>query len=127
MCQKLNEEYQIEDDSTIKMGFIEIGDQWDCNVKGCEKDNFVIHYSGLVYYGGQFELISRARKRLILIMDSKDLDRTFFIPTFFKVMKELRNHSETCKHEMCKKNDWNKKEVIEVVEVGKKDKWCAVS
>ena len=75
-------------------------------------------------YNVQFEYISRARKRLILIMDSKYLERGY---TFCKVMKELRNHSETCKNEMCREHEWHKKEVVEVVEVGKKDKLCAVS
>ena len=51
-------------------------------------------------------------------MDSKDLESEI---TFFKVMKELRDHSETCKNDMCKEHKWNKKEVIEVVEVGKKN------
>ena len=39
--------------------------------------------------------------------------------TFCKVMKELRNHSETCENEMCKKHEWNKRNVIEVVEIGR--------
>ena len=95
-----------------------MGDDWYYNVKGCEKDNLVLHYSGLFGYNDQFELISRARKRLILIMDFKDLESEF---TFCKAMKELRNHSETCKNDMCKEHEWNKMEVIEVEEVGKKN------
>ena len=124
LCQKLNEEYQTKDDSTIKMGYMKIGDKWYDNVKGCEKDQLVIHHSGLFNYNNQFEYISRARKRLILIMDSKDLESE---KPFFEIMKELRNHSETCKNDMCKEHGWNKKEVVEVVEVDKKDKLCAVS
>ena len=51
-------------------------------------------------------------------MDSKDLEHQ---NTFFKVMKELRNHSESCKNDMCKEHEWDKKEVIEVVEVADED------
>ena len=121
LCQKLNEEYQTKDDSTIKMGLIKIGDKWDINVTGCEKDNLVLHCSGLIYflnYDNQFEYISRARKRLILIMDSKYLESE---KPFYMVMKELRNHSESCKNDMCKEHEWDKKEVIEVVEVADED------
>ena len=39
--------------------------------------------------------------------------------TFFGIIKELRNHSETCENEMCKKHEWNKRNVIEVVEIGR--------
>ena len=72
----------------------------------------------MIYYDNQFEYISRARKRLILIMDSKDLESVY---TFYMVMKELRNHSESCKNDMCKEHKWDKKEVIEVVEVDNGD------
>ena len=48
-------------------------------------------------------------------MDSKYLESEY---SFCKVMKELRYHPETCKNDMCKEHEWDKKEVIEVVEVG---------
>ena len=118
LCQKTNDEYQNKDDSTIKMGSIKVGGKRYFNVHGCEKDNLVIHYSALLNYKNQFEYISRARKRLILIMDSKDLESVY---TFFNVLKELRNHSESCKNDTCKEHKWDKKEVIEVVEVGDED------
>ena len=75
----------------------------------------VIHYSGLSNLAGQFELISRARKRLILIMDSNDLDSG---NPFFKEMKELRNHSKTCRNSTCQKYNWDKTEVFDVIEIG---------
>ena len=93
---------------------MKIGDDWDHNVRGWEKDNFVIHYSGLLGSNNQFELISRARKRLILIMDSKDLESVY---TFCKVMKELKNHSYPCTNITCHKKKWYKKKVLEVIEV----------
>ena len=51
-------------------------------------------------------------------MDSKYLESE---NTFSKVMEELRNHSETCKNEMCREHKWHKKDVIEVEQIGKKD------
>ena len=78
----------------------------------------IIDYSGLFDAKNQIEYISRARKRLILIIDSKDLD---YEQTFFKVLKELRNHSETCQNDMCKEHKWNRKGVIEFVEMGEKE------
>ena len=118
LCKKMYEEYQNNNDTTIKIGLMKIEDQLYPNVKGCEKDNLIIHYSGLFDAKNQIEYISRARKRLILIIDSKDLD---YEQTFFKVLKELRNHSETCQNDMCKEHKWNRKGVIEFVEMGEKE------
>ena len=107
----MNDEYQTKVESTIIIGFLKIGDDWYDNVKGCEKDDLVIHYSGLVDSGSQFEFISRARKRLILIMDSKDLEGE---DKFCKVMKELRNHSYPCTNITCHKKKWYKKKFREI-------------
>ena len=94
------------------MGSINVGGKRYFNVQGCEKDNLVIHCGELPYYNYQFENISRARKRLILIMDLQHLDSE---NTFSKVMKELRYHSKTCRNEECQKRKWDDKDVVEIV------------
>ena len=112
LCQKTNDEYQNKDDSTIKMGSINVGGKRYFNVQGCEKDNLVIHCGELPYYNYQFENISRARKRLILIMDLQHLDSE---NTFSKIMKELRYHSKTCSNDECQKRKWDDKDVVEIM------------
>ena len=123
MCQKLNEDYQTKDDSTIKKGMMEIGELRYTNVKGCEIDNLVLHHSGLFDISYEFELISRARKKLIIIYQFKKFYQFYHLKSenpFFKVMKELRYHSYTCTNITCHKKKWHKKKVLEVIEVGNK-------
>ena len=115
LCRKITWKYQNKYDSTPTMLDGNIGYHLYDTVRGCEKENVVIHYSGLSNLAGQFEFISRARKRLVLIIDSNDLDSG---NPFFTEMKELRNHSQTCRNMTCQKNNWDKTEVFDVVEIG---------
>ena len=48
-------------------------------------------------------------------MDSNDLDSG---NPFFKEMKELRNHSKTCRNSTCQKYNWDRTEIFDVVEIG---------
>ena len=131
-----------KDDATMKLMLTEIADELDINVTGCEKDTLVFHYSDFVnptHY--QYEIISRARKGLILIMDSKYFNKFenyfgLWVPnifgirlpnTFYRVMKELRDHSKSCKNDTCKEHGWSKTKVLEVVEVCQEEKSCSVS
>ena len=87
---------------------------------GCETDTLVIHYHYSILLEGlvEFDNISRARKKLILIMDLRHLDIS---STFYETMNELRYHAKSCRNDTCKKHKWDQKKVIEVVEIGEDD------
>ena len=121
LCHHMNEKYQKNAESMPKLNKYLNGKQFgEPPLHGCETDHLLIHYHYSVVRDRlvEFDNISRARKKLILMMDLEHLD----IPsTFYETMKELRYHAENCKNDTCMKHKWDQKKIIEVVEVGKDD------
>ena len=121
LCHNMNEKYQNNAESMLKLNKYLNGKEFgEPPLHGCETDILVIHYHYSVAHDKfvEFDNISRARKILILIMDLQFLD---IESTFYKTMKELIYHAESCRNDTCKKHKWDQKKVIEVVEVGKDD------
>ena len=117
----MNEKYQNNAESMPKLNKYLNGKQFgEPPLHGCETDHLLIHYHYSVVRDRlvEFDNISRARKKLILMMDLEHLD---IKSTFYETMKELRYHAENCKNDTCKKHKWDQKKIIEVVEVGKDD------
>ena len=117
----MNEEYQKNVESMPKLNEYLNGKQFgEPPLHGCETDIVVIHYHHSVLHEGlvEFDNISRARKKLIIIMDLQHLD---IKSTFYETMNELRYHAESCRNDICKKHKWDQKKIIEVVEVGEDD------
>ena len=122
----MNEEYQNNAKSMSKLNEYLNGLNTSMNTSrepplhGCETDILVIHYHYSLELDAlvEFDNISRARKILILIMDLQFLD---IESTFYKTMKELIYHAESCRNDTCKKHKWDQKKVIEVIEVGEDD------
>ena len=82
---------------------------------GCEEDNVFIHLlSKTLYDYHNYEMFSRARKKLMLMMSENTLNK---YRTLCGVVKELRNHEQNCENKACQENGWSKKKVIEVHEV----------
>jgi len=78
---------------------------------GCEDENVLIHFPSINDYYC-LELMSRARKNLLIIINEEDLKLNF---PFTKTMKEMINHDkQECKNETCKSKGWSKKKVVEV-------------
>merc|ERR1712126_353133 len=66
---------------------------------GSEEDNVFIHLqSNLNYSYIAFELLSKSRKRLVLMMSENALNRN---NSFYKTLKELTKHGEICENKMC--------------------------
>ena len=87
----------------------------DTGYGGCEEDNVFIHHPKTRdswYF--DFDLLSRARKRLVMMMSEYLLD-TYF--PFLCTWNVLTNHEENCKNKVCQENGWSNKKVIEVHEV----------
>ena len=61
-----------------------------------------------------FELLSRARKRMIIIVDYEYVE---IDDLFFETINEMRSHPETCTNITCQEKGWDKLKVIEVKNV----------
>jgi hypothetical protein len=85
---------------------------------GCEDENLIIHFTSsslmsTFYDYTSFELLSRARERLWLMMEEEYLNHDL---TFMKTLVEMMNHDEQdCKNEVCKKEGWTKKKVLDII------------
>ena len=60
-----------------------------------------------------FELLSRARERLWIMMEEEYLNHDL---TFMKTLVKMMNHDEQdCKNEVCKKEGWTKKKLLDII------------
>ena len=81
---------------------------------GCEEENVFIHLPSTTIYNLYFEIMSRSRKRLVLMMSENVLNAGY---PFHEALKELTKHEKICEDKVCQEHGWSKKKVIEVHEV----------
>lgn len=122
LCELIKEHYKNKPGSVQKMSLYRKDDKKGLEIflpsgfNGCEDDTTIIHFSTSTILSFpndvSFELFSRARKKM-LIMISEHLLEDYY--PFCKTLKELINHDEEeCINSYCKEHDWTKKKVINV-------------
>ena len=118
LCKQLRNHLQTQNISSnlksiksMKNGYI-----LESGFTGCEDDALLLHFpstasptSNQIY---QFEILSRARQTLLLLMSEKRLNMKD--NAFGKMIKEFSKHEEICKNKTCQEHGWSKKKVIEV-------------
>ena len=87
-------------------------------MKGCEDDNLILHFtsshlSSVTVYGYYYlEFLSRARKRLWVMMEEKELKADH---RFAKTISEMMHHDQKdCGNKVCKKEGWAQKKALNV-------------
>ena len=115
LCQQINIELQKQN-VIPKMRTMrdDDGDLRSSGFSGCEDDVLFIHFPAVNYYNKlSFEMFSRARRKLLLLMDdSFDFESNKDL-TFYKTLAELIEHEENCNNKSCKKQGLSKEKVIE--------------
>ena len=79
---------------------------------GSEEDNVFIHLpSNTDDNPFAFELFSRSRKRLVLMISENALNGCYPLN---RALNELTKHEEICENKLCQEKGWAKKKVIDV-------------
>ena len=90
------------------------GDLMSSGFSGCEDDVLFIHFTLTTNLNDlSFEMFSRARRRLLLLVDEDTLNFDYH---FQKTLKELMKHEENCDNESCDKQGLSKEKMIEILD-----------
>ena len=119
LCKQIKIHLQTQNiSSNLKRMDDVLGNALD-GYRGCEDDVLLLHYSStsMIYNSYiAFEMISRARQKLLLLMSEGFLHEHECMSPFQKIIKELSKHEELCENKTCQEHGWSKKKVIEVRE-----------
>lgn len=117
LCEQFKKHYEKEFNNTQKMSMNRnISGYYNYSgFAGCEDDITILHFTpnAKYYYSkGALELLSRAKKKMFIVMQEEDLKLNEVV---FKVMLEMRSHHiNDCENEMCRKEGWTKKKLLDV-------------
>ena len=107
----MNSPLENKGDSSLKLFHAGGDPKVSYGFRGCEQDNIVLHFSDCSNSGYlAYELFSRARKNLIVILSKKYLEED---DPFSKTIKEILRHEENCKSPICREHQWYNKKVMD--------------
>ena len=119
LCEKIKKYYETHVGRHVKMHVTRniLGEALSHDFNGCEDDVCITHFKRVkndpsIY--DAYEVISRPRKKLLMMIDKEDLKFQSPLP---KVLHEIEIHEQKdCMNRFCKSGGWTRKKVMDVYE-----------
>ena len=119
LCKKIRNHCEKEiGEPKMVMSRDDDGDCTTSGYDGCEDENVIIHYTSSSYTGYEdvpFDLLSRARRKMLLLFEEAYLK---YNNPFSKTISEMISHDkQNCGNTLCKNEGWTKKKVVNLINI----------